>query len=159
MQSRSFQIDLRPCSPLPKITPSFAGCKSWKAPPELGTRSKGSGGARVLRCHLTRCTELSWEETVPKPPMQNLHPLPSTSRLHLSPNSPRSIIYWTKQHPPVSPVSLPFLLMKFAFQDKNIQQKQLLTRLGNVELLESDVQVTDDYAQHPLPGRVMFLEG
>lgn len=51
MQSRSFQTDLRPCSPLPKITPPFAGCKSWKAPPELGMRSEGSGGARALRCH------------------------------------------------------------------------------------------------------------
>lgn len=112
-------------------------------------RTEGISGARVLRCRLSaRCAESSWEETAPKPKMQNLHPTPSTPRLHLSPDSasPPSIVHWTKQHPPVSPrlSPLPFSLAEFAFQDKN-KEKQLPTCLGNFELLESDVQVTDDF--------------
>ena len=37
-------------------------------------QTKGSSGARVLRCHLSaRCAELSWKETVPNPPAETSH--------------------------------------------------------------------------------------
>lgn len=52
----------------------------------------------------------------------------------------------------------PFSSLRFAFQDKKKKAKQLPPSLGSLQLRESSAQARDDYQQHPLPGRIIFVE-